>query len=189
MAVMNNEYCKFVSSSLKTTFALFQYLGARLGATLVEHLIGLHSKHRLPALPTNIRLGWKQLAMKNALVYYISVSNVTVKSFIIQDLGIYCSNNHIFQGHSPTTGASLSPRHPRSPGVYVKNLFFPSSPTTNQNKLERLSLTTRQNKLERLSLAYLINLFFAHKASSLPQREAPEWCCPLGLAPAFLANI
>jgi hypothetical protein len=36
------------------------------------------------ALPANIRLGWKRMAVANALAYYHMATIVAVKSFIVQ---------------------------------------------------------------------------------------------------------
>jgi hypothetical protein len=40
------------------------------------------------ALVTNIRLGWKQKEVANALAYYNTVTIVAVKSFIVQAPGL-----------------------------------------------------------------------------------------------------
>jgi hypothetical protein len=41
-----------------------------------------------PALPVNIMLGWKLMAVKNALAYYDTAIVTPVKCFIVQALGI-----------------------------------------------------------------------------------------------------
>jgi hypothetical protein len=55
--------------------------------TRVEHLSKLHSNGRLLALPANIRLRWKGMAVANTLAYYITATITAVKSFIVQALG------------------------------------------------------------------------------------------------------
>jgi hypothetical protein len=47
-------------------------------------LAGLHSKGRLLALPTNIKLGWKSLTVTNTLAYFITELVTAVKYFIVQ---------------------------------------------------------------------------------------------------------
>jgi hypothetical protein len=42
--------------------------------------MGLHSNGRLLALPTNVILGWKLMAVVNALAYYDTESITSVKS-------------------------------------------------------------------------------------------------------------
>ncbi len=49
----------------------------------VEHLKGA-SLGKAPALPENIRLGWKGLPKTNTLAYCKNPSITTVKSFIVQ---------------------------------------------------------------------------------------------------------
>ncbi len=49
----------------------------------VECLIGLHSNVRLPALPTNIGQGWKQLLVANTLAYFDMVRIMTIKGLIV----------------------------------------------------------------------------------------------------------
>jgi hypothetical protein len=53
---------------LSVTFNLVKYLRTR-----VEPLMRLHSEGRLQALPVNIKLGWKQLMVKNTLSYHEKV--------------------------------------------------------------------------------------------------------------------
>jgi hypothetical protein len=50
----------------------------------VKPLTGLHPNGRLPALPANIRLRWKLLALANAQAYYNTATNTVVKYFIVQ---------------------------------------------------------------------------------------------------------
>ncbi len=50
----------------------------------MEPLVRQHSNGRLLAKPTNIRLGWKLIAMANTLAYYDMITITTVKSFIIR---------------------------------------------------------------------------------------------------------
>jgi hypothetical protein len=50
----------------------------------VEHLTKLHSNGRLLALPANIRLRWKLMAVANTLAYYITATITAVKNFIVQ---------------------------------------------------------------------------------------------------------
>jgi hypothetical protein len=51
----------------------------------VEPLARLHSNGRLlAAKPTNIRLGWKLIAVANTLAYYDMITITTEKSFIIR---------------------------------------------------------------------------------------------------------
>ncbi len=45
--------------------------------------MGLHSKGRLQALPTNIGLGWKGLTATNALAYFWQLSIAAEKLFNI----------------------------------------------------------------------------------------------------------
>jgi hypothetical protein len=52
--------------------------------TRVELLIGPHSNGRLLALPTNIRLGFKWMAVANTLAYYDAATIIAVKCFIVQ---------------------------------------------------------------------------------------------------------
>ncbi len=49
----------------------------------MEHLTELHSNSRLLALPANIRLEWKGMAVVNTLAYYVTATIMTVKSFIV----------------------------------------------------------------------------------------------------------
>ncbi len=44
----------------------------------------LHSNGKLLALPTNIRLGWKQMVVANTVAYYGTATIMDVKSLIIQ---------------------------------------------------------------------------------------------------------
>ncbi len=53
----------------------------------MEHLTKLHSNGRLLALPANIRLRWKSMAVANTLAYYIKATITAVKSFIVQAAG------------------------------------------------------------------------------------------------------
>jgi hypothetical protein len=48
----------------------------------VEYLIELHSNGRLLALPANIRLAWKRMAVASTLAYYVTATVMTVKGFI-----------------------------------------------------------------------------------------------------------
>jgi hypothetical protein len=46
----------------------------------------LHSARRLtsePALPTNIKLGWKRMEVANTLAYYVTEIITAVKGFIV----------------------------------------------------------------------------------------------------------
>ncbi len=45
----------------------------------MEPLSGLHSNGRPLALPTNIRLGWKQMEVANTLAYYDTTIIMDVK--------------------------------------------------------------------------------------------------------------
>ncbi len=51
----------------------------------MEPLTQLPSNGRLLALPTHIRLGWKLMAVANALANYDTAAFLIVKSFIVQD--------------------------------------------------------------------------------------------------------
>jgi hypothetical protein len=63
----------------------------------VKPLTGLHPNGRLPALPTNIRLRWKLLALANALAYYNTVTNNVVNCLIVQAPGVkFTSLNFLF---------------------------------------------------------------------------------------------
>jgi hypothetical protein len=53
----------------------------------VKHLTKLHSNGRLLALPANIRLRWKSMAVANILAYYVTATITAVKSFIVQATG------------------------------------------------------------------------------------------------------
>jgi hypothetical protein len=53
----------------------------------VEHLIGA-SLGKAPALPANIRLGWKGLPGTNTLAYYENPYITAVRSFTVQAPGI-----------------------------------------------------------------------------------------------------
>ncbi len=55
----------------------------------METLIGLHSIGKLLALPANIRLGWKQIAVTNTLAYYDAA---TITAFKLS--GVYLSAFH-----------------------------------------------------------------------------------------------
>ncbi len=44
----------------------------------------LLSNVKLLTLPTNIRLGWKQIAVANTLAYYDRATITVVNSFIVQ---------------------------------------------------------------------------------------------------------
>ncbi len=50
-------------------------------------LMILHSNVWLLAVPTNIRLGWKRMAVVNTLAYYDMVTITVVKCFIVQGPG------------------------------------------------------------------------------------------------------
>ncbi len=70
--------CLSLASLSRTTF---QCLWVRPGASpRVEHLA--------PALPANIRLGWKGLPGTNTLAFYENLSITAVKSFIVQATGV-----------------------------------------------------------------------------------------------------
>jgi hypothetical protein len=56
----------FITSSY---FDQVKYLRARPEPTRVQPFVLLDTKCRIQALPTNIRLGWQSLAMKNTLAY------------------------------------------------------------------------------------------------------------------------
>jgi len=56
---------------------------ARPEPTSVEPLTGLHSYCRLPALPANIRLWWKEFAVANTLAYYVMAPITAVTGFIV----------------------------------------------------------------------------------------------------------
>ncbi len=60
-----------------------QYFKERLEPPKVEPPTGLHSDGKLPALPTNIRLGWKQVEVANTLAYYDTTTIIAAKSFIV----------------------------------------------------------------------------------------------------------
>jgi hypothetical protein len=60
-------------------FLFLLYLYARLK---VDTLIRLNSDGWLLALPTDSRLGRKELSVKNTLAYYIMAKITAVKSFI-----------------------------------------------------------------------------------------------------------
>ncbi len=46
--------------------------------------MGLHYNCWLLALPANIRLGWKGMAVTNALAYYDMATIMALKVFIVQ---------------------------------------------------------------------------------------------------------
>ncbi len=58
---------------------LFTYLQVRLEPIRVEPITGLHSNGRLLAFPSNLRLGWKGMAVANTVAYYntATIGNVT----------------------------------------------------------------------------------------------------------------
>jgi hypothetical protein len=47
-------------------------------------LMVLHSNGRLLALPTNIRLGWQEMALASTLAYCVTATVMAVKSFTVQ---------------------------------------------------------------------------------------------------------
>jgi hypothetical protein len=53
---------------------------------------GLHPNGRIIALPANIRLGRKLMAVSNTLAYYDTATITAVKSFIIQTPGSSLKN-------------------------------------------------------------------------------------------------
>jgi hypothetical protein len=68
----------------------------------VEHLTVLYPYGWLPALPSNIRLAWKRLALPNTLAYYKTAKSTSVKCFIVQAPGCLAyrgteENNYKFQ--------------------------------------------------------------------------------------------
>jgi hypothetical protein len=60
---------------------------ARLEPTKVEHLIVLHYNGKLLAIPINIRLEWKWIAVVNTVAYCDTATITVVKSFIVQAPG------------------------------------------------------------------------------------------------------
>ncbi len=60
---------------------LVTYLRAWLEPSLKDHITGLHSKGMLQALPTNIRLGWRCLAVTSAQAYNCAVFQCGCKKF------------------------------------------------------------------------------------------------------------
>jgi hypothetical protein len=56
---------------------------------LLTAVTGFHSHSRVLALPTNIRHGWKRMAVANTLAYYETVIITAVKSFIVKAPGLF----------------------------------------------------------------------------------------------------
>jgi len=52
--------------------------------------MGLHSNGKLPALPANIRLGWKCMTVTNNLAYHETVRIIAIKSFKVTAPGAIC---------------------------------------------------------------------------------------------------
>jgi hypothetical protein len=74
----------------------------------VDPLTDFHFNGRLLALPANISLGWKQVAVANTLAYYGTATITTVKGFIVQD---------------PTYGLLRAPE----PTIFYKTFFYLSN--------------------------------------------------------------
>ncbi len=51
----------------------------------MEHLTKLHSNGKLRALPANIKLEWKSMAVANAIAYYYYENNYGRKKFYNTD--------------------------------------------------------------------------------------------------------
>ncbi len=56
----------------------------KVGAYLSGALMRVQPNGRLLALPENIRLGWKLMAVANTLTFYNAAAIMAVKSFIVQ---------------------------------------------------------------------------------------------------------
>ncbi len=78
MSLYYKTYKKFIKGVSKFTLKKLYKIGPRLSRA---HY-GPHSNGRLPALPANIRLEWRRVAVANTLAYYEMAAITTVKSFI-----------------------------------------------------------------------------------------------------------
>jgi hypothetical protein len=70
--------------------------------------MGLHTNGRLLALSTNIRLGWKWIAVANTLAYCFTATITAIKGFIAQAPGGTAVEHETYKpkdkGLNPATG-------------------------------------------------------------------------------------
>jgi hypothetical protein len=61
------------------------YYRATISSRKKLNSMGFHSNGRLLAMPSNSRLGWKRMAVGNALAYYDAATLMVLYVFIVRD--------------------------------------------------------------------------------------------------------
>jgi hypothetical protein len=136
----------------------------------VEHLTKLHFNGRLLALPANIRLRWKLMAVACTLAYYVTATITAVKSFIVKAPGLIVAGKFVKsfiveEGDVPfprmecctcprpwrwRSASGTSPRRSEpEPGTNFTKLFYPQF-TNWSNKLECMTLASLSNPVSYL---------------------------------------